>query len=151
MGSMKSGPTLKPCTCTPRLRSAPRMPSTTEVLPTPLCVPAMTRRGSVLRTIVSVAILTHDPTVHEAQRQTGSARGIHHAHGLGNTRSLQRLKRIAEIRPLMFHTIIGTLAAEPDPKRPCHRRLRNAGIRTRMFTAVTPANPPATARIAPYE
>ena len=38
-GSMKSGPTLNPCTCTPRLRKAPRIPSTMEVLPTPLCVP----------------------------------------------------------------------------------------------------------------
>src|SRR4029450_478164 len=113
MGSMKSGPTLNPCTCTPRLRKAPRIPSTMEVLPTPLCVPAMTRRGNVFWTTASVAISTHDPAPHEAHRQPRSARGIHDANGFGNTRTLERLKRVAQIRPHVFHTIVSIHATEP--------------------------------------
>src|SRR6266498_2072354 len=42
---MKSGPTLKGCTRRPRSFRAARSASVTVVLPTPLCVPAMIRRG----------------------------------------------------------------------------------------------------------
>src|SRR5713101_1330433 len=44
---MKSGPTLKACTASPRRWSASNSPSVTVVFPTPLETPAMTRTGTV--------------------------------------------------------------------------------------------------------
>lgn len=44
---MKSGPTLKGCTSRPRLRNAAISPRVTVVLPTPLCVPAMSTAGII--------------------------------------------------------------------------------------------------------
>src|SRR5712692_5533291 len=44
---MKSGPTLKACTASPRRRSASNSPSVTVVFPTPLETPAMTRTGTI--------------------------------------------------------------------------------------------------------
>src|SRR2546426_3913075 len=45
---MKSGPTLKGCTRRPRSFRAARSASVTVVLPTPLCVPAMTSLGKFI-------------------------------------------------------------------------------------------------------
>src|SRR5687767_9845147 len=147
---MKSGPTLKPCTCMPRLRKAPRMPSTTEVLPTPLCVPAITRRGNPLRA-TSAAMLIYHPTNHETQRQTGNARGIHEANRPGNTRDLERPKGVSKIRQHIFYPLVGVCTAEPDTERSRHGRLRNAGIGARVLPAIAPADTPAAAGIAPGE
>src|SRR2546425_4596451 len=48
---MKSGPTLKGCTLRPRSFRAAKSASVTVVLPTPLCVPAMTSRGKFISSI----------------------------------------------------------------------------------------------------
>src|SRR2546430_10173985 len=45
---MKSGPTLKGCTRRPRSFRAASSASVTVVLPTRLCVPAITRRGKLI-------------------------------------------------------------------------------------------------------
>src|SRR3989442_4021278 len=45
---MKSGPTLKGCTRRPRSFRAARSASVTVVMPTPLCVPAMTSLGKFI-------------------------------------------------------------------------------------------------------
>src|SRR6266436_5273768 len=44
---MKSGPTLKACTASPRRWSASNRPSVTVVFPTPLETPAMTTMGTI--------------------------------------------------------------------------------------------------------
>src|SRR5919108_3484540 len=150
MGSMKSGPTLKLCTCTPRPRKAPRIPRTMEVFPTPLCVPAMTRRGN-LRDTVSVAMSIHHPTHREAQHQTRSARGIHDANRLGNTADVERTNRVSKIWLDIDHPVIGVGTAEPDTQSPCHGRLRNARVWAWMTPPVAPANTPASPWIAPCD
>ena len=46
--SRKSGPILNPWTFLPFLAKAPMIPIAIEVLPTPLCVPAMTSLGKFI-------------------------------------------------------------------------------------------------------
>src|SRR5262245_54707095 len=151
MGSMKSGPTLNPCTCTPRLRRAPRIPSTMDVLPTPLCVPAITRRGHLFSSTGSATISNYHPTPPQGRRQAGRARGIHHTDSLGDTRTLERLKGVAQIWPHVFYTVVRIGTTEPNPKRPGHRGLCDTGIGTRMFTPVAPADTPTTAGLSSGE
>src|SRR5713101_6464950 len=52
---MKSGPTLKACTASPRRRSASNNPSVTVVFPTPLETPAMTRMGTLSEAFIVCA------------------------------------------------------------------------------------------------
>src|SRR2546428_2565224 len=64
---MKSGPTLKGCTRRPRSFRAARSASVTVVLPTPLCVPAMTSRGKFIVIIVEPLLLETFKTITHAK------------------------------------------------------------------------------------
>src|SRR5215813_13338119 len=119
MGSMKSGPTLNPSIRTPRRRKAPRIPSTTEVLPTPLCVPATTTRGNFWRS-TPIAISAHQPPGTQEDRQGRGACGVHDADRLRDASGIEGTDGISDIWPHILDTVVRIPSSQPDSQGPSH-------------------------------